>query len=151
MGIETMLMAGIGAMGAMGELQKGQSAKEAADYNAAVSRQRAATERDAAAAEMSDFFRKESRSRASGIAARGGSGVTMEGSPLMVDEATVREIALGASRIRHGGEVRGTRLEQEANLDEMRGKHAKDASYLAAGKSMLTAGGKMYGGGGFSV
>jgi len=145
MGIETILIGAAlagSAVSAMGSIQKGKAEKESADYNAAVRDQQAAADRNVADTESSDYFRKEMRQRAAGIAARGASGVTMEGSPLLVDEATVGEIALGTSRIMHGGERRAKREEQEAALYRKRGENAKTASYYDAGTSLLSGFGK---------
>jgi hypothetical protein len=66
----------------------------------------------------------------------------------MVDENTVRQVALGAARTLQGGELRAARLEDDAKLQRAKGEAAKKASYLEAGGSLLTAGGKF---GGFSI
>ena len=153
MGLETLaLVAGIGGgvMSAAGSIQKGQAAQEAANYNAAVAAQRAAEERDSAAAATQDYVRKGSDTLASATALRGATGVTSEGSPLMVDEATVRQVALGAARTLHGGELRANRLEDDAKLQKMKGENAVTASYLDAGSSLLTTAGK-FGKGGFGT
>lgn len=141
MGIEALLGAlavGGGALKAIGSIQEGNAAGNAADFNARASEQQAAQERDAAAAEGRDYRRQEGRRRASSLAARGASGTTGAGSPLLVDEATVREIALGASRIKYGGDVKATRLQQEAELYRMRGRSSRTAGYLNAGTSLLS-------------
>lgn len=148
MGLETLaLVAGIGGgvLSAGGALFKGQAAKQAGDYNAAVDAQRAAEERDAAGAATQDYIRKGSDTVETGRALRGVTGVTGEGSPLMVDEATVRDVALGAARTLHGGELRANRLEDDAKLQKMKGDNAVTASYLEAGGSLLTTAGKFGG------
>lgn len=142
MGIELAVISGVlglagGAISAAGSLKKGDAAQEAANFNAAADRQRAAGERDQAAASRQDYLRKGSNTEASAVADLGAAGVTSEGSPLMVNEDTVRQIALGASRITAGGEMRATRLEEEAQLSIMKGKAAKEASYYDAGSSLL--------------
>jgi hypothetical protein len=104
---------------------------QASDYNAALSSQSAAAERDAAAAESQDYERHNLYALESGIAAQGASGVTPEGSPLMVNSATVREIALGAARIQQGGEKRATELENEAQLYKFRAAYARQAGGYA--------------------
>lgn len=148
MGIETIALIGGGLMGAAGSLYKGQAAKKAAYFNADVDAQRAAEERDNAAAETQDYIRKGSDTEASQVAAQGGTGVSSSsGSPLMVDANTVRQVALGAARTLQGGEVRANRLQDDAKLQRMQGRSAEIASYLDAGKSLLTAGGSAYGGG----
>lgn len=133
-----------GVFSALGAIAEGQAQKQAADFNAKVSEQRAISERNAAGVEASDFKRGEMRQVRAAQAARGAAGVTMAGSPLLVDEATVREVALGSSRIKHGGQVKGTRLEQDAELERMRGKAAETASYIRAGSSLLGSFGRAF-------
>ncbi len=132
----TALAAGTGLKVA-GALQEGRAEGQAADFNARVARQQARGERDNAAAEASDYRRGEMRKLSASRTARLATGVTMAGSPLLVDEATVREVALGSSRIAHGGTVRGMRLDQDAMLSKMQGKAARTASYYKAGTSLL--------------
>lgn len=142
MGIETVMMAlaiGGSVVGAAGDLQQGAAADKAAQFNADVAEQRARSEREAAAIEAQDFKREEMRKLAASRTARATTGVTSAGSPLMVEESVVREIALGASRLRFGGEVRGTRLDQDAELSRMQGRSAKTASYFKAGSSILSS------------
>lgn len=133
------LFVGLASAGvsAMGQIAAGKAQQRAAEYNAKLAENQAAAERDAAQAEASDYRRSERRGLAAGRTARLASGVTMAGSPLLVDEATTREIALGSARIGHGGMLRGNRLEEEAELDRMSGKAAVTESYFRAGSSLL--------------
>ncbi|MCK1367618.1 hypothetical protein [Bradyrhizobium sp. 62] len=152
MGLETLALAatiGGGVLGAAGSIQKGQATNQAAQYNTAVDTQRAAEEKDQAQADTQDYIRKGSDTVESGVAARGVTGVTGEGSPLMVDENTVRQVALGAARTLQGGELRAGRLQDDAKLQKMRGENAVTGSYLDAGSSLLTTAGKFGKGGGF--
>jgi hypothetical protein len=64
--------------------------------------------------------------------------VSPTGSPLLVDESFVKDIALGSARILQGGEVRGTRLTQQGELARFQGKNAKAASRIRAGQSLLS-------------
>jgi len=155
MGLELAVLgtiAGVagGAMSAAGAIQKGKAAEEAANYNAAVDAQRAAEEKDAAGAATQDYIRKGSDTLESGRAARGVTGVTSEGSPLLVDENTVRQVALGAARTLQGGELRANRLQDDAKLQKMKGDAAVTGSYLDAGSSLLTSAGKFAGNRGVS-
>ena len=150
MGLETLaLVAGIGGglMSAAGSIQRGQATQQASNYNAAVDNQRAAEERDQAAASTQDYLRKGSDTVSSAVAMQGATGVTGEGSPLMVDENTVRQVALGAARTLQGGELRANRLTDDAKLQRMRGDSAVTASYLDAGSSILTGVGRFAGAG----
>lgn len=150
MGFEIATLAAVaglagGATSAIGALEKGQATKKASDYNAAVDEQRAAEEKDQAAAATQDYIRKGSDTLEAGKAMRGATGVTSEGSPLMVDENTVRQIALGAARTLQGGDLRASRLKDDATLQRMRGADAVTGSYLDAGGSLLTSVGKFGG------
>lgn len=138
-GLFTALSFAGGALGAVGQIAAGQAEARAAKYNAKVQEQQARQEREAAAVEAEDFRREERRKQAAAGAARAATGVTGAGSPLLVDEATVREIALGASRYRYRGAVRSNRLMQEAELSRMRGKAASTAGYIGAGSSLLSS------------
>jgi hypothetical protein len=168
MALPVALMAGSTALQAFGALQEGKAAadgammkgraeQQSAEYNARSSEIQAASERDAAGAESSDFFRREMRGVSAGRAARGATGVIgSTGSPLLVDEATVAEVALGASRLMHAGEGRARRMEDDAILSRERGRYAmeaashaassaKTASYLKAGTTILRGGAQMAG------
>lgn len=146
MGVETLILGGLGAaLGVAGSIQKGQATKQATDYNASVDAQRAAEEQDQAAASTQDYIRKGSDTVESAVALQGATGVTGEGSPLMVNEATVRQVALGAARTLQGGELRANRLKDDAILQKMKGDNAVTASYLDAGSSLLTSVGKFAG------
>jgi hypothetical protein len=79
------------------------------------------------------------------VAAQGATGVTGEGSPLMVDENTVRQVALGAARTLQGGDLRASRLQDDATLKKMQGDNAVTSSYLDAGSSLLTSVGRFAG------
>lgn len=147
MGVETLALAGLagGALGAFGSLQKGKATNDAAQYNASVDYQRAAEEQDQAKASTQDYLRKGSDLVESGVAARGATGVTSEGSPLMVDENTVRQVALGAVRTLQGGTLRANRFLDDATLKKMQGENAVTSGYLDAGSSILTSIGKFGG------
>ena len=144
-GMEALLIAGAGAsvlsgvMGASGAAQQARAAQQAANFQAEVQEQQAQAERDRAAVEAQDFRREGSRARAASLARMGASGtVASEGSPLLVDEAFVKELALGSARIQHGGEVRGTRLDQQAELTRAEGRSARRAGGINAGASLLS-------------
>ena len=148
MGLETLaLTAGIGGglFSAAGSIQKGQADQQAAQYKAAVDQQRAAEEKDQAAAQTQDYIRKGSDAEATAVADQGATGVTGSGSPLMVDENTVRQVALGAARTLQGGQLRASRLQDDATLKTMQGNNAVTSSYLDAGSSLLTGVGKFAG------
>lgn len=120
-----------------GDKQQTEAEVASANYNAALAAQRAASERESSAAESQDYLRQNLFGLESGIAQQGASGVTPEGSPLMVNSATVREIALGAERIRHGGQKRAVELESEALLDKSRAEFARRAGKIRVAGDIL--------------
>ena len=132
------LSIGGGILGAIGAIQEGKAADKAGKFQQKVLDQQAASERDVAGASAEDFRRSGSRKRASSIARLSGGGVAPEGSPLLVDEAFVKEIALGSGRLLHGGAVRGARLEEQGELARFQGRNAKAASRIKAGSSLLS-------------
>ena len=126
------------AVSAVGAIQQGKAAEAAGKFNAEVARQQAEQERLIAERDARRFRQEQSRLLARSRALRAGQGVTGEGTPLLVDEATAGEIELGALTIRHGGLVRATRLEQQAQLDKFRGRSARQAGFIRAGSTLLT-------------
>lgn len=107
MGIE--VIAGIAsiASGAMTFVSGQQQAKSF--------KQQAAFERKQSAIDSDEFRRRQRRLLASARAGRGAAGVDLlQGSTLLVDDDTIAEIEFGAENIRNGGEVRATRLDQQA-------------------------------------
>jgi hypothetical protein len=131
---------------AAGQKKEARAAEQAARFDAAAKEQQAATERDAAAVEASDFRRRQGRILAERRANAGASGITSAGSPLLVEEATLREIALGSARAGHQGFVRSSRLEDGATLDRQRGRNARRAGNIAAGSTLLSGFGNFAGG-----
>ena len=117
---------------------------KSAIYNAAVRRQQAAAERDDAAAEGQDYYRRNMRQVASGRAMRGATGVTMEGSPLLGDEATVAE-----GRWVHRGSCmtalrRGQGLSRRRACTTCAASTPRTGSYLEAGASLLSGSSKAF-------
>ncbi len=132
----------LGALSAGGAIASGISQKKAAESNARIALQEAARERAISKKEEAQFRRSQSRILASARAARAASGVRIgTGTPLLVDEATLAEIELGAETIRAGGQARAGALETEAELQRRSGRAAQTASFFGAGRSLLAASG----------
>ncbi len=138
-----LLAAGIGAAGS---ISQGIAAKGQSDFQANVSRQRAASERQISASEEEDFRRKQSRLFAERRAASGRSGVEIgTGSPLLAAGDFAAETELQALRIRAGGKIRSGRLEQGAVLTRMGGRAAQRRGFTRAGSSLLSGFGEAFG------
>lgn len=126
------------AVGAVGSITAGQAQANTASFNAQIAQQQAEREKQIAEREAEDFRRRESRVLAAARARRGRSGTTIEGSPLLVDEATAAEIELGAQNTLVWGGTRALRLQQQATLDRSRGRSAMRSGFLNAGSTLLT-------------
>lgn len=138
-----VLQAGFGAasdsMSAQIEAANAEARAAADRFNAEVADQQAASERTAALADAEDFRRAQSARMASSRAAQAGSGFTLEGSPALVNEATMTEIEFNVGRILRQGETRATRLEQQAQLDRFSaGVETRNAGYARQAGVMST-------------
>lgn len=137
-GTALAMMAVASAVSAYGAVQQGKAANQQAKVQSAIYQQQAERERLVAASEEQDFRRQQSRQMATRRAMMGVSGVdAATGSPLMVSEDFAGEVELQALRIRNGGEVAATRMEQQAQLTRMAGKAAQTGGYFRAGSSLL--------------
>jgi hypothetical protein len=75
----------------------------------------------------------------------GASGVEpSEGSPLLVSEDFAGETEYQALRIRSGGELAATRLEQSARLSALAGRNARTAGFARGGSLLLQGAGSLY-------
>jgi len=127
-----------GAIGAAGAISQGQASQNQARAQAAIYSQKAASERQAAAAREGDFRAEQNRLMARRRALLGGSGVDPStGSPLLTGEDLAGEIELQALRIRHGGAVSATRLQQQAALTRAAGSAEAQAGFWRGGSLLL--------------
>jgi len=134
------LMAAGTAVSAVSAIQAGRSQEKMAEYNAAVSERDALAARQKAGFDEAAHRRRTRKFLGKQRALYGKSGVTFEGSPLLVMEETAAEAELDALAIRYGGEIEAGRHLSLAELERARGKQAKRAGYLGAGTSLLTGG-----------
>ena len=126
--------AGVGAVGA---IQQGRAAQAAGEFNAQVGMQQAAREKQIAGLQAEQFTRSQQALLAKSRAARLASGVSYQGTPTLLDDQAVDEIAYNEALIRSGGEVKATRLEQEAALSRFGGRSARTSGMFRAGQSLL--------------
>lgn len=132
------------AMSVIGSIQQGQAAKKAANYNASVATRNADIARQQAQADASAQDR-DARMRMGAIkSSYGASGITNEGSPLDVLEASATAAELDKQNIMYKGELRAMGYTDEANLENTRGKNAMSEAYGRAGSSILTGISKGY-------
>lgn len=126
-----------GVLSGIGQMQAAKAAASADEYNAKAAEMSAKAEKDAAAAEADDKRRQLMGRRATSIAARGASGVTLAGTPLLVDEDVLGEIELDVARTGQKGAARATQLENQATLDRMTARNQRRAGPISAGASLL--------------
>ena len=139
---------GLAAVGAIFQLQEGREAKAQADFEAAISAQQAERERRIAVGDEEGFRIAQARLQGDRRAGIGASGVQVgTGSPLDVSGDLAAEIELQALRIRQGGQVRGTRLDQQSQLSRRAGKNLQTRSRVRAGSTLLSGFGQSFGGG----
>lgn len=134
-----------GAVSAVGAVQAGLSAANQADFQADVSQQQADREREASRQEAEDFRREQSRLQARRRAVMGGSGVQLAtGSPLLASEDFASETELQAARLEAGGELRATRLDQEAELTRAGGRNARTGGFIRGGSLLVSSAGRLW-------
>ncbi len=125
------------ATAAYASYESGQQAQKAARYNSQVADIEAQQAKDAAAIQESNY-REETRHRqAAARAARGATGVTTEGSPLLVLMDSAQQAELEAQRIKYGGEVAATGYQSQAAYQRYAGRQAAQAGAYGAGVSLL--------------
>lgn len=144
-----VVSAGLGMLGSIKQAQgaraEAEAGAKAAEYNATVSEINRRAEMDKGATEADDYERKMSRERASSIASRGASGISLAGTPMLVDEDVVNEIALGSQRAGYDSSVRATAHGNQANLDRANAKNTRAAGRSAAGATLLSGASRAFG------
>jgi hypothetical protein len=144
-------VAGAG-VAAYGQYQQGQTANKVAQYNAELANRNAQiADQNAEAVRFAGTAKEEqSRDEVRQVLARqralvGASGVTTEGSPLLVMMESARQGELDALRIRYATDIEeqqrlleGQQQRSQAFLQGAQGRAAQSAGTLAAGGSILT-------------
>lgn len=149
MGLETATLLAIGtAVSAAATVGSGVMSFQQARSQAKAQEQQAAFARQQAEIDANEFRRRQRRLLGTARATRGATGVDLlSGSPLLVDDETIDEIVFQTERIRQGGDITATRLEQQAGYTRAQGTSALAGSVLSAGGTFLTsdAGSGMFG------
>ena len=134
-----VMMAIAAAASAYAANQQGKAQQRQANAQADVERQRAQRERLVAQQKQRDFDRLRKADEAKVRAAAGGSGTVVgQGSSLLTAEDFAAESARQSQRIKEGGELTASRLEQQANFLNMQGADAARAGKAKAGSSLLS-------------
>lgn len=138
MAISGAIAAVAAVVGAIGMVQAGNAQKKSADMQATVMGQQADYERQKAARDEEDYRRDASALAAQQRALLGAAGVdTSTGTPLLLQENLAGEAEYQALKIRSGGELAATRMEQQSTIVRYEGKQAQRAAYFGAGATLL--------------
>lgn len=141
MALTTSVVIGLigAAASAAGGVSQANAAKKQRNFQANVAAQQAEQERLAAAAQERDYRKQQSSRLAQIRASMGASGTdTSTGTPLLALSDFEGETERNALRIRSGGDIRASRLDQEGSLYRMAGKSEQSAGYGRAGSSLLS-------------
>lgn len=142
-GVEIALLAAT-AVSTVGTLKAGEKQQEAYNYNAQVAEETAVQEQKKSAYDEQMHRAEVRRILSTQRALYGKSGVTIEGSPLLVMEDTAKQGELDALAIRYGGDVAAARARSEASLLRMQGENVREASYYQAGSTLLGGGTSLF-------
>ncbi len=135
--IASLALAGVGALGA---ISSGIASQQAAEFNAAIARQNAEIERQRAALEEETERRRSRAILGAPRAQFSGAGVTLEGTPLLVQEETAAEAEFNALLVRQGGRLSAAKELARARAERFGGRAALSAGLFRAGSTLLTAG-----------
>lgn len=142
MGIETaLLVASVAgtAMTAYGQIQQGEAAQKAAEYNAEVANMQAKDAINRGNIEAEKQRLKAQQVAGAQRAAMGASGAQVDSgsfADILLDTATTGE--KDAQTIRTNAMRQAWGLESQAEIDLYQGKQAKQAAYMQAGGTLLT-------------
>ena len=126
--------------------QQGKTASAIAEYNAQIARnqakERAEALKVAGAEKQRQILEERRRILARNRAKYGKAGVTMQGSPLLVQQEVARNITQDAVMENYNTQIgvraAVTRGESEAQISLLRGKAARTAGKLAAGQALFS-------------
>lgn len=136
----TLMLIGSTAMTAMGQIQQSKAAQQSAAYNAQLAERDAEISRQQSAVEEARVRRESARDIGRIRAGISKSGVTFEGTPLLVLAESAEMAELDALNVRWTGENAVSASKSEATLQRMKGASAKKALPFAVGSTLLSGG-----------
>lgn len=134
-------------------MNRADSAKSTAEYNANIARSNAAATRQQGDANAAAQQRKARLAIGQARAGFGASGVALEGSPIDVLEQSAASAELDRQNILYGSETRARAYETQAGMELWQGEQQASQAKSAAWAGLFKAGGSMFssmGGGMFS-
>jgi hypothetical protein len=135
-----VLMATAAAISAVGAIRQGQAQSAAYRYQRDLARQNATIAQQQAASDVTDIRRAGAKALGGIRAAYGASGVTLEGTPMDVLEASTAQVELDALRRSYAGELEAMGFKQQAAGYEMAAKTARQAGYISGASNLLLSG-----------
>lgn len=136
------IMVGMSVLGTMQGMQaakkQGDAEAAAAKFNADASRRNAGIARQQASQDAEAKRRDNVQKLGSIRAGYGAAGVTLEGSPLDVLEASARNAELDVQTIKYKGELRAIGYEDTATLEDFSGATAKEAASDKASSILMS-------------
>jgi hypothetical protein len=149
LGISAAIAIAIAAAAAAGTaattIVAAEQQSKAATYNAQVADLQAQQAQDAAKLEEEAFRDRAKRIQAQNRAEIGASGVSFEGSPLLVLMENASMAEYEAQRIKYSGGARAAGFQSEAALQRFGASQAKTAGLVGAGTSLLSSSGSIAG------
>ena len=143
--ITGLVIAGIGVVvGSVGAVVSADASRKAANYNADVAEANAVAIKNQNEANEKAHREQIKKILSTQRALYGRSGVTMEGSPLLVQMDTVEQGELDALAIRYGGDVAAAKERSMANLYKMQGQQASTMGAINAGTTLLSGASSAY-------
>lgn len=140
-----VLLAATTALSAVGSYMQGQQASAMADYNAKVQSDNAALQARIGLAQEGQQREKNAALMSDQLAQEGASGfATSTGTPLLVAQASARNLELDALNIRMQSQMRESQYRQGAAISSSEASNYNTASYLSAGTSLLRGAGDAY-------
>lgn len=140
----TVLTVGSTLLGAVGAIQQGQAAKQAAEYNAQVQEAQAKVAQDQGAAKATEIAQRTKQRLAASRAGSIENGLELDGSVSDVLDTVQKQGALDELTALHDSNIRAQGLRQSAEAERAKGSNAVAASYIGAGSSLLTGFSKLY-------
>jgi len=122
---------------AAGTIYQGAQARATSDYNAAVAKEEAKTQDVLTDIEIARHRRSAKKLQSAQFARYGASGVTLEGSPILVMADSTADAELDEALIKFQGASKASALNREAKLQKMFGESALTASLINAGATLL--------------
>lgn len=125
------------AVGAGGAVYSADASRRTANYNADVMAQEALAAKDKAAYDEKMHREHVKKVLSTQRALYGDTGLSNEGTSLMVMEESVKQGEMDALVIKYGGDIAAAKARSQGNLFRMQGRQSQTAGYIGAGSTLL--------------